>query len=148
MSESKIILNPKGQRLKEKDGQHFIWCQIRKRWMVWTPEELVRQSLLDYMIHDRKYWPSHIAVEKQITTADTKRRYDILVADKTMNTQLVVECKAPNIDINENSIKQLLRYNLHLKARYLVLSNGQSSWVFDSENSEWLDDLPKLHLGN
>ncbi len=146
MPESSIQLNARAVRTKSEKGTNYIWCQIRKKWILWSPEEIVRQSLLNYMVEEADYWPSHIAVEKQISAGHTRRRFDICVADRAMNTQLLVECKAPQVQISDASVQQLLGYNLHLRARYLVLSNGHSTWIYDSLKSSWREDFPSLHL--
>lgn len=141
---SDIKLNPAEVKIREENGHRQIWCQIRKKWMVLTPEEVVRQSYLKYLISDKNYWPSHISVEREIATAQVRKRFDILVFGGDTRPWMIVECKAPDIQLSDRGIQQILKYNLDLKASYLSLSNGLSTVVFDTLNENWISALPEF----
>ncbi len=141
MTPADFRLNPQKVRL-EKRPEMSIWCSIRQRWMVYTPEEVVRQSLLLHLIDVSGYSPNHIAVEKQILIGQARRRFDIVVYDRQMQAQILVECKSPDVAVDDKTIKQLLQYNLEIGAEYLVLTNGVESYVYDTQNQKWLSDIP------
>jgi type I site-specific restriction endonuclease len=107
---------------------------VRKKWLVLTPEEWVRQHLLNYLIVVKKISPSSIAIEKTLQLNDLKKRYDIVVYSRDLKPYLIVECKAPYVELNSLVVEQALRYNLTIKAELLMISNGLSDLVFNSKN--------------
>lgn len=92
--------------------------------MVLTPEEWVRQHIIHYLIEEKKYPISLIAVEKKLTINNLTKRTDILVFNNKGLHEIIVECKAPSVKINQSSFDQIARYNLKLNANYLIVSNG------------------------
>lgn len=118
--------------LRKKDGQTYVQDLVRKKWLVLSPEEFVRQHLLYYLMTVKQYPASLIAVEKELRLNDLKKRYDLVVYDRNKQPYLLVECKAPYIDLNETVIEQALRYNLVLNAPLLMITNGVSDVVFTS----------------
>lgn len=127
-------------KVKNGDGQTKIFDPIRKKWFVLTPEEWVRQHVLNYLIEVKKYPSSLISVEKEIILNDLKKRYDLVIYNKNLNPFLVVECKAPYVELDITTIEQAQRYNLILKASYLMITNGINDLILDSENKSV--DLP------
>jgi hypothetical protein len=125
---------PFAVRLKKQNGQTYIFDVIRKKWLVLTPEEWVRQHLLNYLVTEKKFSPSSIAIEKEIVLNDLKKRYDVVVYSRELKPYLVVECKAPYIELNRLVIEQALRYNLTIKAEILMITNGISDMVFNLKN--------------
>ncbi|MES2679107.1 MAG: type I restriction enzyme HsdR N-terminal domain-containing protein [Bacteroidota bacterium] len=107
---------------------------MRKKWLVLTPEEWVRQHLLNYLIVVKKISRSSIAIEKTLQLNDLKKRYDIVVYTRDLKPYLIVECKAPYVELNGLVVEQALRYNLTIKAELLMISNGLSDLVFNSKN--------------
>ncbi len=136
---SRIQLDPREVRLA-RNKELKIWCMIRKRWMHYTPEEVVRQCLLKYL-EDIGYSLNHIAVEKTIQVNGASRRYDILVYSSGVTPHILVECKAPSVSLGDVSLTQLLNYNLSIKARFLMVSNGISTYVYDTKKHMWVDDI-------
>jgi hypothetical protein len=110
-----------------------IFDIIRKKWLVLTPEEWVRQHLLNYLITQMRIPASIISVEKELVLNDLKKRYDIVVY-KQLKPWLIVECKAPYIALDSLVVEQALRYNLTVKAELLMISNGVSDLVFNTKN--------------
>ncbi len=114
--------------------------------MVLTPEEWVRQHYVSFLIDEKKYPVSLIALEKQLTINNRKKRTDILVFNKEGNHEIIVECKAPSIKITQDTFDQIARYNLKLKANYLIVTNGLEHFYcrmdFEKETYIFLKDIP------
>ena len=111
-------------RVKNSQNKDLIFDVVRKKFVVLTPEEWVRQHVLQFLIVDKKYPLSLINVEKQITLNGLKKRYDIVVFNPDGSIQLLVECKAPEVKITQEAFDQIARYNLDLDATYLMVTNG------------------------
>lgn len=134
-------------RFKNSENKPLIFDVIRKKFMVLTPEEWVRQHVVHFLISEKQFPASHINVEKQLILNETKKRYDIVVFNKDGSIHLIVECKAPNISISQDTFDQIARYNLVTKATYLMVSNGLSHYYckmdYEEERYVFLEDLPK-----
>lgn len=104
---------------------------IRKKWLILTPEEWVRQHVLNYLVTEKKYAISSIAIEKELLLNGLKKRYDIVVYTKQLTPYLIIECKAPYVALDHLVIEQALRYNLVIKAELLMITNGVSDLVFN-----------------
>lgn len=114
---------------RENDGNKEIWCQVRKRFMVFTPEEFVRQTLIRFL-HDEKGFPfPMMSVEKTILVNNMRKRYDLVVFDRNGSEVMLVECKAPNVPVDENTLHQLAIYNREVKADLLLLTNGPKTFI-------------------
>jgi hypothetical protein len=121
-------------RLKKQNGQMFIFDFIRKKWLVLTHEEWVRQHVLNYLVTEKKFIASSISVEKELILNDIKKRYDIVVYNQELKPYLIIECKAPYIELDRLVVEQALRYNLVVKAELLMITNGVSDLIFNSKN--------------
>ncbi len=111
-------------KTKYQEGQQLIYDQIRKKYVLLTPEEWVRQHFINYLIDNLGYPRSLIKVESGISVNKLSKRTDIVVYDKEIKPHLLVECKAANVDLNEKAFNQLSIYNRTLKANYLIITNG------------------------
>jgi hypothetical protein len=111
-------------RFKNSENKTYIFDPIRKKFILITPEEWVRQHVIQYLIHDLKYPKSHIAVEKQLILNQTIKRSDVLVQNAKGEIIILVECKAPQITINQDTFDQTARYNMIYDAKYLYVCNG------------------------
>jgi hypothetical protein len=133
-------------KFKSSENKRFIFDTIRKKFMVLTPEEWVRQHFVHYLIRYKKYPVSLIAIEKQLTVNELKKRTDILVFDKKGNPDIIVECKAPKVPINQSTFDQIARYNLKLNAKYLIVTNGLQHYYcqmdFENERYVFLENIP------
>jgi hypothetical protein len=133
-------------RLKSSENKTLIFDNLRKKYMVLTPEEWVRQHFVQFLIEEKKYPASLIALEKQLTLNNRKKRTDILVFNKKGNHDIIVECKAPKIKITQATFDQIARYNLKLKANFLVVTNGLDHFYckmdFENEAYIFLKDIP------
>lgn len=101
-----------------------IFDGIRKRYVVLTPEEWVRQNIVEYLVNSKHFPKGRIGVEKKLIFNGMTKRTDLVVFDKNGLPQLIVECKAPEIKISQKTFDQIARYNLSLKVEYLLVSNG------------------------
>ena len=133
-------------RFKSKENKRLIFDEIRKKFVVLTPEEWVRQHVIRYLVSDKKYPASHLSVEKQLKLHDTVKRYDIVVYNRDGGIELIVECKAPSIKIAQDTFDQIARYNFVLKANLLMVTNGLEHYFckmdFEAEKYEFLKELP------
>lgn len=128
------------KKLKDRD---FIFDVFRKQWFVLTPEEWVRQNFLQYLVEVKKYPASLIAVEREILVGDLRRRFDIVVF-KDAKPWMIVECKELKVPLSEAVLKQALNYNVSLQVKYLVVTNGASTFAMhcNQKAHEWLVELP------
>ena len=111
-------------KLKSNEKHTLIFDDIRKKNVVLTPEEWVRQHFVQYLIQEKNYPISLIALEKQLTINNRKKRTDILIFSPNGTPDIIVECKAPQIKINQDTFDQIARYNLKLNANFLIVTNG------------------------
>src|SRR5215210_5355055 len=121
-------------KIKKEGGKDCIFDEFRKIWIRLTPEEWVRQNFLQYLIEIKKYPLSLIAVEKEISLGDLKKRFDILVYNASHRPWLMVECKSMDITIDEKVLQQLLRYNISIPVEYLVITNGNYVYGYQRKN--------------
>ncbi|MFN8415362.1 MAG: type I restriction enzyme HsdR N-terminal domain-containing protein [Cytophagaceae bacterium] len=117
-------------RLSRKDNQILVYDILRKKEVVLTPEEWVRQHLLHYLVHHLKYPTGLISVERGLDYNDQKKRTDIRVYENTGKVFMLIECKAPEVSLGGNIQNQLAAYNASLDATYIVISNGIQHGVF------------------
>ena len=136
-------------KLKKQDDKWLIFDTVRKKYYILTPEEWVRQHTLHYLIRDKNYPKSLIAVEKELQINQTKRRFDIVVFNRKMTPEILIECKAPNISINQKTFDQANQYNWLLKAPFLFLTNGMKHYIcqidFEANQFKFLKELPENH---
>lgn len=111
-------------RLSEKDGKTFIFDKVRKKHVALTPEEWVRQHFVNYLITEKHYPIETISNEVTIKLHNTSKRCDTVIFNTMLEPFIIAEYKAPHIEITEEVFQQILRYNMSLHARYLIVSNG------------------------
>lgn len=133
-------------RFKNSENKVAIFDEIRKKFIILTPEEWVRQHVVHYLLYEKKYPKSWINVEKRIKINGLTKRYDVVVYNAEGSIFLLVECKAPEIKISQHTFDQIARYNLALKANYLMVTNGLDHYFcqmdFENECYHFLQDLP------
>jgi len=115
---------PPAFRIRKEKDKEYIFDNLRKKWVILTPEEWVRQNFICFLVQGLSYPSSLIAVEKELLLGELRKRFDILVFDRTHQPWMLIECKAPEISLNDAVLQQVLRYNLAVPARYLVITNG------------------------
>ncbi|MEO6169100.1 MAG: type I restriction enzyme HsdR N-terminal domain-containing protein [Chitinophagales bacterium] len=141
------IVFPKYEFITRNEGDQLqIFDGIRKKYVSLTPEEWVRQHWLKFLIEEKKYPRSLIAVEMSLKLNKLSKRSDIVVYGRNGAPQLIVECKAGDVKLTQKVFDQIARYNLTLKVKYLVVSNGNKSfccWI-DAEKGSYhfMEELP------
>lgn len=133
-------------KLKKEGVRTLIFDPIRKKYLVLTPEEWVRQNFIQFLIHEKGYPASLIAIEMGIDVLKTKKRCDIVLFNNEGKANVIVECKAPSIKISQETFDQIARYNMTLKTNLLIVTNGLQHYicVMDHENEcyHFLKDIP------
>jgi hypothetical protein len=127
----------------------MVFDPVRKKWLVLTPEEHVRQHVLAYLVEVLHYPASLVAVEKTIKVGTLSKRFDIVVYGRNHQPWLLAECKAPEVMITEKTLHQLLNYQQAMQCRYWLLTNGHQSFCADAGNVTaitWLASLPAYEL--
>ncbi|NLJ83220.1 MAG: type I restriction enzyme HsdR N-terminal domain-containing protein [Bacteroidales bacterium] len=124
-------------RIRTNEGKKEIYDTIRKRFVLLTQEEMVRQAYIAYLLQEVKVPEILISVEKKITYNTLSKRYDIVVANPNGTILIAVECKAESVNLNEDSLSQLALYNAELQAKYLVLFNGKQQIVFQKKDNSY-----------
>ena len=132
--------------VKKEGEKRYIFDGIRKTWLLLTEEEWVRQNFVAYLIKKLQYPASLIALEKEIYVNRLKKRFDVLVYDKTHQPWMLVECKAPQVALNEDVLQQVLRYNISVPVKYMVITNGEATiaWMKEGEAMTLLSSLPEI----
>lgn len=126
-------------RLKSENGEIKVYDPARDKFVSLTPEEFVRQHFVEWLIRDYGYPRSLIANEAGVKVNDTKKRCDTIVYNRQGDPLMIVEYKAPGVNINQDTFDQIVRYNMALRARYLVVSNGLRHYccVIDYKNNTY-----------
>jgi len=121
-------------RTKSENGKKLIFDRCRKKWVKLTPEEWVRQNILQYLIVEKKYPEALLAVEMSLRINRKNFRSDIVLFGKDGNPELIVECKAPHININQKTFDQIARYNMQMKTKYLMVTNGLNHYCCEIDD--------------
>lgn len=133
-------------KIKKEDGKVFVFDEIRKKYVVLTPEEHVRQNIIQFLIIEKSFPKNLFTVEGSIDLNGLKRRFDILISANTGNPIMIVECKAPNIKIDQTVFDQITAYNMVTKVEYLLVTNGINNYCcrldFTNNCYEFLKDIP------
>lgn len=133
-------------RIKSSENKTSIFDQIRKKFIVLTPEEWVRQHTINFLIKEKKYPKSLINVEKKIDINGLTKRYDIIIFKPDGSIQIIVECKSATTPITQQTFDQIARYNLALKGDYLMVTNGLQHYYcqldYEQQQYIFLKDVP------
>lgn len=128
-------------KISEIDGKPHIFDVVRRKHLLITPEEWVRQHLLHWLMNEHAYPRTLIKIEGGLRYNKLAKRSDLIVYDHSGQPFLLVECKAPHIPLSEAVFAQAARYNAIIKARYLLISNGLEHFVFEVGQAELLTAL-------
>lgn len=137
-----FLLKKKLFIIKIINNKYYIFCIIRKRFYILTPEEWIRQNLIQFLIEEKKY--NNIYVEFPILFNSRKKRVDIIIF-KNNYPYILIECKSPKIKINfMKTIEQIFIYYYKLKSRYIMITNGIYNKIFFIYNHKifFIEDLP------
>jgi hypothetical protein len=142
-----IIIENKDLKFRIREGKSGdeIFDPFRKNWVLLTPEEWVRQSLLGFMVQQLNYSAALIAVERGIKVGELNRRFDAVIYDRNGKPRILVECKAPGEKIEDVAVSQLLAYQSVIGAGYLLLSNGHLNrcWQITGSRVTELEEIPE-----
>jgi hypothetical protein len=111
-------------RIREAGKRTEVFDRVRQRWLILTPEEWVRQHVLHFLITEKNYPAEWLAVEKTITVNGLRKRCDIVAYKRDARPFLIVECKAPDIALSQQTFDQVARYNMSLDVQFLYMTNG------------------------
>lgn len=133
--------------IKIIESKNYIFDLIRKKYLILTPEEWVRQNLVRYFINDLNYPKGLIKTESSLKYNNLKKRSDILIFNNDMTHFLVVECKSYKLKLNKSHISQSAMYNKIYKSKYLMISNGLDHIVckydWNNDSFEFMKSIPK-----
>ncbi|HEX9978997.1 MAG TPA: type I restriction enzyme HsdR N-terminal domain-containing protein [Flavobacterium sp.] len=134
-------------RFKNSENKTAVFDAIRKKFVILTPEEWVRQHVVTFLMRDKKYPLSLINVEKLLRINGLTKRYDVVVFNPDGSVLVLVECKAPEIRISQSTFDQIARYNMTLEAKFLMVTNGLNHYfcMMDHQQGKYnfLEDLPE-----
>lgn len=141
-----LLLHKDSLLTKTENGKTYIWDALRKNYFVLTPEETVRQLLIIHFLENYKALSNKLSVEKELKINLRKKRFDLLVYDESFKPYMLIECKAPYIEIGQSVLDQVAWYNVALEAPYLMVTNGMVSYCakidFQKKSYEFLHSLP------
>mgnify|MGYP001336026347 FL=1 len=133
--------------IKIIESKNYIFDLIRKKYLIYTPEEWVRQNLVRYFINDLNYPKGLIKTESSLKYNNLKKRSDILIFNNDMTHFLVVECKSYKLKLNKSHISQSAMYNKIYKSKYVMISNGLDHIVckydWNNDSFEFMKSIPK-----
>jgi len=132
--------------IKSKGDRQYIFDRIRKKYVILTPEEWVRQNFVCYLINEKAYPPALITIEQHFTINRLSKRTDIIIHNRKALPVMLIECKSPDVRIGQKVFDQIALYNLEFSVRYLVVTNGLKHFCCFMENDmkscTYLKDIP------
>lgn len=144
-----LNLPPSNFQFSERNGKTTIWDRTRKKYIILSPEEWVRQNFVEFLIQEKHFLRNLIKIETGLKVLKTFKRTDVLCYNKSGKPILLVECKAPEIKINQHTFDQIARYNISLQVPYLIVTNGMNHYCcsIDFENKSYLfhQTIPSYH---
>ncbi len=139
-------------RIKNENEKTYIFDSQRKKHVILTPEEWVRQNFIQFLIQDRGFPSAYIAIEKELILNGLKKRCDAVVYNENAEPYIIIEFKAPNIPITQKTFDQLAVYNAKLKVNIFMISNGIEHYCckIDYENSKYnyFREIPTFPIEN
>ena len=134
-------------RLKNSENKVAVFDELRKKFVILTPEEWVRQHVVHFLLKEKRIPKSLLNVEKQLKVHGLLKRYDVLAYNPDGSIHLVVECKAASVPIAQETFDQVARYNLTLNSTFLMVTNGLQHYFckmnYAEEKYDFLPDLPE-----
>lgn len=118
-------------KIKVENNTQYVFCYVRKKWIVVTPEEMVRQFTIFKLVNYFQFPLQYISVEKSFTVHTLIKRYDIVAYNTHLQPILLVECKAEHVEINQHTLQQIATYNITLQVPYLMVTNGKAEFYFE-----------------
>lgn len=141
-----ITFPPPDFRIIAQEGQDMIFDPYRKKYVVLTPEEWVRQNFLNYLVKSREYPSALMSIEKEMHLGELRKRCDIVVYSREAEPWMIVECKEMGVPLGMAVLEQIVRYHMALPAPFLVITNGTNTWCcrLNAVNADWefVHELP------
>lgn len=145
----KLNLPPFDINVKKVNGRLSIFDPIRRKFVALTPEEWVRQHFVNFLLREKGYPAALIANEMQIDLNKQKRRCDSVVYNRDLSPKMIIEYKAPDVAVTQAVFDQIVRYNIVLKVKYLIVSNGLSHYCcvmdYQKQTYEYLPEIPSYN---
>lgn len=133
-------------KVSRQNGRPVLFDRLRKKYVVITPEEWVRQHFVHFLISEKHYPENLIANEIGIKLNNTQKRCDTVVYDSHLTPLVIIEYKAPSVEITAHVFDQIVRYNMVLRANYLMVSNGMQHFCckinYEKDNYTFLEEIP------
>ncbi len=133
-------------KTRTQNGRLEIFDQIRKKYVAYTPEEHVRQVFIDFIITEKQYPTGLISVENKVKNLYKKGRTDICIYNRAGEVLMIIECKAPDVKLTDKTFEQASRYNISLKASWLVITNGKHHYCafidHDKHSARFVEEIP------
>ena len=133
-------------KTKLVEGTTQVFDQVRKKYLVLTPEEWVRQHFIHYLNQEKNYPLGLMGVEQMVEYNGMQTRADIVLYTTEGKPNMIVECKAPNVKITQDAFNQIAKYNFKFKVKYLVLTNGMQHFCcqmdYETNGIKFLEELP------
>ncbi len=130
----KLNFKPIRFQARRQGEKTMIWDSLRRCYLVLTPEEWVRQHLISMLINEKGISPVHIIQEYPINLNGQAQRADVVILDQSLRPAILIECKAPDVEITKEVLDQAVRYNSILKARHIMLTNGIQHHYYSTED--------------
>jgi hypothetical protein len=134
---------------KAKDERLFIFDSFRRKHVRLTPEEWVRQNILEFLVSEKKVPRSLVSSEAGVRVNTSRRRYDALIFDHHAEPWMLIECKAPTVVINQRTFDQIVAYNKSIQAKYILVTNGLKHYCCRIDNTVkktvFLQDIPDFN---
>lgn len=133
-------------KITSNNGKYAIFDILRRRYVALTPEEWVRQHFIHFLIHHKGYPQTLMANEVQVTLNGTNKRCDTVLYRRDLSAKMIIEYKAPDVEITQTVFDQITRYNMVLKVDYLIVSNGIQHYCchldYQTNSYTFLRDIP------
>lgn len=138
-----VVFGTYNFRTEEREGSTVIFDEVRRKFVALTSEEWVRQHILHYLLYDKKYPRSLIAIERGIELNGLQKRFDVVVFANDGLPKMIIECKAPEEPLNDKVFEQIARYNLTLRVNYLWVTNGANNYCCSLKSGiQLLEQVP------
>ena len=132
--------------MKSEGEKTYIFDVVRKKYLLLTPEEWVRQNFIHYLNKEKKYPLGLMGVEQMVKYNSLKTRADIVMYNTEGKANIIVECKAPDVKITQDTFNQIAKYNSQLKVKYLLVTNGMNHYCckmdYESNRITFLEEIP------
>lgn len=146
LMQENLNLPPCNLSIQIRDNNEYVFDIVRKKYVRLTPEERVRQTFVHFLVNEKSCPVSLMSTETQMKLFNTIKRSDIIIYDKNSNPLAIVECKAPDVKITQEVFTQIARYNINVKARFLIVTNGINHYCVKlnriNNKYEFLHEIP------